>query len=113
MGVKESIEGRKADFAAYVDPQKKDADVVIEVLPTWEPSDEIGLDNGDKPLRVRLIQKAGNKLFDPAYILDKGSEVAWVPDGGKLKAAPRASSSPPPARSTSTRTSSSWRWSAT
>merc|ERR1712100_648300 len=77
----------KADFAAYVDPQKKDADVVIEVLPTWEPSDEIGLDNGDKPLRVRLIQKADNKLFDPAYILDKGSEVAWVPDGGKLKAA--------------------------
>merc|ERR1711869_116875 len=69
------------------DPQKKDADVVIEVLPTWEPSDEIGLDNSDKPLRVRLIQKADNKLFDPAYILDKGSEVAWVPDGGKLKAA--------------------------
>ena len=60
--VKDSIEGRKADFAAYVDPQKKDADVVIEVLPTWEPSDEIGLDNSDKPLRVRLIQKAGNKL---------------------------------------------------
>ena len=30
--VKESIEGRKADFAAYVDPQKKDADIVIEVL---------------------------------------------------------------------------------
>ena len=78
---------RKADFAAYVDPQKKDADVVIEVLPTWEPSDEIGLDNGDKPLRVRLIQKAGSKLFDPAYILDKGSQVDWVPDGGKLKAA--------------------------
>merc|ERR1719473_683757 len=85
--VKESIEGRKSDFAAYVDPQKKDADVVIEVLPTWEPSDEIGLDNGDKPLRVRLIQKAGSKLFDPAYILDKGSQVDWVPDGGKLKAA--------------------------
>jgi phosphoribulokinase len=85
--VKESIEGRKADFAAYVDPQKKDADVVIEVLPTWEPSDEINVDAGEKPLRVRLIQKAGSKLFDPAYILDKGSEVAWVPDGGKLKAA--------------------------
>merc|ERR1719155_71758 len=82
--VKESIEGRKADFAAYVDPQKKDADVVIEVLPTWEPSDEIGLDNGDKPLRVRMIQKNGSKLFNPAYILDKGSQVDWVPDGGKL-----------------------------
>merc|ERR1719375_2170570 len=63
--VKESIEGRKADFAAYVDPQKKDADVVIEVLPTWAAGDgEIRTDTGGKPLRVRLIQKKGNKLFD-------------------------------------------------
>jgi len=85
--VKASIEGRKADFSAYVDPQKKDADVVIEVLPTWEPSDEISLDNGDKPLRVRLIQKQGNKLFDPAFLFDKGSSITWVPDGDKLTAA--------------------------
>merc|ERR1712054_526566 len=85
--VKESIEGRKADFAAYVDPQKKDADMVIEVLPTWEPSDEINVDAGDKPLRVRLIQKDGNKLFDPAFLFDKGSMVNWVPDGSKMSAA--------------------------
>merc|ERR1719453_865282 len=85
--VKASIEGRKADFSAYVDPQKKDADVVIEVLPTWEPSDEISLDNGNKPLRVRLIQKQGNKLFDPAFLFDKGSSITWVPDGDKLTAA--------------------------
>jgi phosphoribulokinase len=85
--VKESIEGRKADFAAYVDPQKKDADIVIEVLPTWEPSDEINLDAGDKPLRVRMIQKNGSKLFNPAFIFDKGASVEWVPDGKKLTAA--------------------------
>jgi len=82
--VKESIEGRKADFAAYVDPQKKDADMVIEVLPTWEAGDT---DTEGKPLRVRLIQKQGNKLFDPAYLLDKGSTVSWVPDGKMLTAA--------------------------
>jgi phosphoribulokinase len=85
--VKDSIEGRKADFAAYVDPQKKDADVVIEVLPTWEPSDEINVDAGEKPLRVRLVQKMGNKLFDPAFLFDKGAKIDWVPDGGKLTAA--------------------------
>jgi phosphoribulokinase len=84
--VKASIEGRKSDFAAYVDPQKKDADVVIEVLPTWEPSDEIDLDVGDKPLRVRLIQKDGNKLFDPAFLFDKGGKIEWVPDGSKMSA---------------------------
>jgi len=85
--VKASIEGRKADFSAYVDPQKKDADVVIEVLPTWEPSDEINVDAGDKPLRVRLIQKQGSKVFDPTYLFDKGSTISWVPDGNKLTAA--------------------------
>jgi len=85
--VKDSIEGRKADFAAYVDPQKSDADVVIEVLPTWEPSDEINVDASEKPLRVRLIQKNGSKLFDPAFLFDKGSKIEWVPDGSKMSAA--------------------------
>jgi len=75
--VKDSIEGRKSDFAAYVDPQKKDADVVIEVLPTWATSDEIQTDTGSKPLRVRLIQKKGNKLFDPAYLFDDSAKVEW------------------------------------
>merc|ERR1719456_1960844 len=84
--VKASIEGRKADFAAYVDPQKKDADVVIEVLPTWEASDEINMDL-ERPLRVRLIQKNGNKLFDPAFLYDKGSKITWEPDGSKMSAA--------------------------
>jgi len=75
--VKDSIEGRKSDFAAYVDPQKADADVVIEVLPTWATSDEIQTDTGSKPLRVRLIQKKGSKLFDPAYLFDDSAKVEW------------------------------------
>lgn len=29
--IKKSIEARKPDFDAYIDPQKKDADVVIQV----------------------------------------------------------------------------------
>lgn len=29
--IKASIEARKPDFDAYIDPQKKDADVIIQV----------------------------------------------------------------------------------
>ncbi|KRX11524.1 Phosphoribulokinase, chloroplastic, partial [Trichinella nelsoni] len=32
--IKASIEARKPDFDAYIDPQKQYADAVIEVLPT-------------------------------------------------------------------------------
>merc|ERR1719261_19557 len=49
--------------------------------------DEVNLDAGDKPLRVRLIQKNGNKLFDPAFLFDAGAQVNWVPDGSKMSAA--------------------------
>ena len=78
--IKASIESRKPDFDAYIDPQKKDADVIIEVLPTQLlPGDTEG-----NVLRVRLIQKEGNKLFDPAYLFDEGSTVSWIPCGRKL-----------------------------
>merc|ERR1711904_575077 len=54
----------------------------------WETKEgEIRTDTGDKPIRVRLIQKEGNKLFDPAFLFDKGATVEWVPDGNKLTAA--------------------------
>jgi phosphoribulokinase len=33
---------------------------------------------------VRLIQRNGNKLFDPAFLYDKGSKITWEPDAGKL-----------------------------
>merc|ERR1712072_1039970 len=109
MGVKESIEGRKADFAAYVDPQKKDADVVIEVLPTWEPSDEIGLDNGDKPLRCVSSRRRAASSSTPLTSSTRARRWPGFRTAASSRLLLRASSSPPPARSTSTRTSSSWR----
>jgi len=77
--IKKSIESRKPDFDAYIDPQKKDADVIIQVLPT-----QLVPDNEGKYLRVRLIQKEGSKMFDPAYLFDEGSTINWIPCGRKL-----------------------------
>merc|ERR1719440_119638 len=48
--VREDIEKRLPDFSEYVDPQKKDADVVLR----YEPSDQ-----GLPYLKVKLIQKKG------------------------------------------------------
>merc|ERR1712193_449884 len=46
--IQASIESRKPDFDAYIDPQKAHADVVIEVLPT-----ELTEDDKGKFLKVR------------------------------------------------------------
>jgi len=73
-----SIEARKPDFDAYIDPQKKNADLTIEVLPTQ-------LDEEDKKtLRVRCIQKEGVENFAPCYLFDEGSKIEWTPAEGKL-----------------------------
>jgi len=73
-----SIEARKPDFDAYIAPQKKFADMVVEVLPT-------ALDEEDKKtLRVRLIQKTGIDGFDPVYLMDEGSTIKWTPAPKKL-----------------------------
>jgi phosphoribulokinase len=73
-----SIEARKPDFDAYIDPQKKDADLIIEVLPTQ-------LDKEDKKtLRVRCIQKTGVPDFNPCYLFDQGSKIEWTPAPSKL-----------------------------
>jgi phosphoribulokinase len=78
-----SIEARKPDFDAFIEPQKKYSDYVIEVLPT-------DLDKEDKKtLKVRAIQKKGVPDFSPAYLFDEGSEIEWTPSADKL-------SSPPP-----------------
>ncbi|KAG2574402.1 phosphoribulokinase, chloroplastic-like [Panicum virgatum] len=78
--IKASIEARKPDFDAYIDPQKQYADAVIEVLPTQLiPGD----DDGKVP-RVRLIMKEGVKHFAPVYLFDEGSTVSWIPCGRKL-----------------------------
>lgn len=73
-----SIEARKPDFDAYIDPQKKDADMIIEVLPTaLDPEDK-------KTLRVRCIQKNGVTDFAPCYLFDQGSSIEWTPAADKL-----------------------------
>jgi len=73
-----SIEARKPDFDAFIEPQKKYADYVIEVLPTQlDPEDK-------KTLRVRAIQKKGVADFAPTYLFDEGSEITWAPSADKL-----------------------------
>merc|ERR1711906_35702 len=78
--IKASIEARKPDFDAYIDPQKKEADVVVQVLPTQLIPD----DNEGKVLRVRLIQKEGVANFEPTYLFDEGSTISWILCGRKL-----------------------------
>lgn len=78
-----SIEARKPDFDAYIDPQKKLSDLIIEVLPTQLAKDD------KKTLRVRCIQKEGVENFTPCYLFDEGSKIEWTPASSKL-------SSPPP-----------------
>merc|ERR1719190_104608 len=66
--VKEDIEKRKPDFAAYVDPQKADADVILR----YEPSDK-----GLPFLKVKLIQKKGGAF--PPIALEKELALAGEP----------------------------------
>jgi phosphoribulokinase len=73
-----SIEARKPDFDAYIAPQKENADLIIEVLPTdLDPEDK-------KTLKVRAIQKMGVSDFNPSYIFDEGSTIEWSPPADKL-----------------------------
>merc|ERR1711918_229822 len=78
--IQASIEARKPDFDAYVAPQRGDADVVIQVLPTDLVPDE----KEGKILKVKFIQKEGKANFDPAYLFDEGSTIEWTPCGKKL-----------------------------
>ncbi|MEO0947747.1 MAG: phosphoribulokinase, partial [Cyanobacteria bacterium J06641_5] len=74
-----SIEARKPDFSAYIEPQREFADIVIQVLPT-----QLIDDKESKYLRVRLIQKEGVEHFEPVYLFDEGSTIDWRPCGRKL-----------------------------
>jgi phosphoribulokinase len=80
--VKEQIQARKPDFDAYIDPQKKKADCVIQVLPT-----ELAK-NDKKHLKVEMIQVKGVKNFKPSYILDPDAEVTITPKGIDLGSGP-------------------------
>ena len=77
-----SINARKPDFSAYIEPQREFADVVIQVLPT-----NLIEDKEHKILRVRLVQKEGVQDFDPVYLFDEGSTIDWRPCGRKLTCA--------------------------
>ncbi len=81
-----SINARKPDFTAYIEPQKQYADVVIQVLPTQliKQDDLEEKDKNYKILRVRLVQKEGVEHFEPAYLFDEGSTIDWRPCGRKL-----------------------------
>jgi phosphoribulokinase len=80
--IKESIEARKPDFDAHIDPQKNKADCVIQVLPTELAKDD------KKHLKVEMIQVKGIKNFKPAYILDADGEMSWTPSGIDTKDSP-------------------------
>ena len=75
-----AINSRRPDFSAYIDTQKKYADMVIQVLPT----NLIPNDKERKVLRVRLIQKDGMEGVEPVYLFDEGSTIDWIPCGRKL-----------------------------
>ncbi|ELR99591.1 phosphoribulokinase [Gloeocapsa sp. PCC 73106] len=77
-----SINARKPDFEAYIDPQKQYADVVIQILST-----QLIKDDESRILRVRLVQKEGIEGFQPAYLFDEGSTIDWRPCGRKLTCA--------------------------
>jgi len=80
--VQAAIDARKPDFAAFVEPQKEKADIIVQVL----LSDLID-DPSGKFLKVKLIQRK-DMCIDPAYFFDEGSKVEWVPNPKKLTTNP-------------------------
>merc|ERR1719258_934444 len=82
--VQAAIDGRKPDFAAaYVEPQKAKADIIIQVLPSDLIEDPTG-----KFLKVKYIQKKSVTCAETPYLFDEGSELTWVPNGDKLTTSP-------------------------
>merc|ERR1719498_1395574 len=77
--VQAAIDARKPDFAAYVEPQKAKADIVIQVLLSDLIDDPTG-----KFLKVKMIQKKGLAAVSPAYFFDEGSSIEWTPNPTKL-----------------------------
>ncbi len=76
-----SIEARRPDFEAFIDVQKKYADIVLEILPTQLLPE---LDKEHKILRVRIVQREDVPYFEHAYLFDEGSTIDWIPCGKKL-----------------------------
>merc|ERR1712094_121927 len=76
--VQAAIDARKPDFAAYVEPQKAKADIVVQVLLSDLIDDPTG-----KFLKVKLIQKKDAPV-SPAYFFDEGASIEWTPNANKL-----------------------------
>jgi len=76
--VQAAIDARKPDFAAFVEPQKQKADIVVQVLLSDLIDDPTG-----KFLKVKLIQKKGLAI-EPAYFFDEGANIEWTPNPSKL-----------------------------
>jgi len=76
--VQAAIDARKPDFAAYVEPQKAKADIVVQVLLSDLIDDPTG-----KFLKVKLIQSKTASV-KPAYFFDEGAKIEWTPNTDKL-----------------------------
>ena len=81
--VQAAIDGRKPDFAAFVEPQKEKADIIIQVLLSDIHDDKTG-----KFLKVKYIQKKSCTKCEAPFIFDEGAEVTWTPNGSKLTTTP-------------------------
>jgi len=77
--VQAAIDARKPDFAAYVEPQKARADIVIQVLMSDIVDDKTG-----KYLKVKYIQKKSVDVVKSPFLFDAGSKVTWYPNSDKL-----------------------------
>ncbi len=72
-----AIESRRPDFSAYIDPQKKHADVVLQILPSELPIKA----DGTKRIMARMTQVDGIPNYDPPYLFDRAiSDVCWRPN---------------------------------
>jgi len=77
--VQAAIDARKPDFAAYVEPQKAKADIIIQVLMSDLVDDPTG-----KFLKVKYIQKKSVTSCEAPFLFDKGSMISWTPNTDKL-----------------------------
>jgi phosphoribulokinase len=77
--VQAAIDARKPDFAAFVEPQKEKADIIIQVLLSDITDDQSG-----KFLKVKYIQKKACTTVSTPFLFDKGSKISWTPNGEKL-----------------------------
>merc|ERR1719486_1713421 len=77
--VQAAIDARKPDFAAFVEPQKEKAHIIVQVLMS-----DVVPDGSGKFLKVKYIQKKACTTVSTPFLFDKGSKISWTPNGEKL-----------------------------